>query len=310
MSGFKKAVREQIWVKALLGGPSGSGKSYSALLLGKGLVSKTGGRIAYIGTEGSRDKYYSNEFDYDLLQLEDPFTPEKYIDAIDQAIDNGYKVLIIDSISHEWKTLNDIHDKMPGNSFTNWGKLKSRHRAFMEKILYSPIHVISTGRGKDEWVLEEKDGKKVPKKVGMGLVADKEISFEYTISLTIQQDTHIATCDKDNTKLWDNRYEVITEKDGVALYEWANSGEVPAIMPKMVYSKVENSSTAPSETSSDDALKTIKSQIVAKCTELGGTKNETLMATLKEYVSSGNPNAIRSIDKAQELLEKLNNMNN
>lgn len=296
---FVKAKREQVWLKILLSGPSGSGKSYSALRLAKGLVSKTGGDIAYIGTEGSRDKYYCNEIPYDLMQLTDPYTPEKYIEAIDEAIDAGYKVLIIDSISHEWKTINDIHDKMPGNSFTNWGKLKPRHRNFMEKMLYSPVHIIATARGKDEWVLEEKNGKQVPKKVGMGSQQDKDISYEYTVSLQIAQDTHVASSDKDNTHLFDGRYEVLTEKDGVALYDWANMGDAPAQMPQP---------SADRDEVPEDELKNVKAQIVEKCKELGGTKNEALMTVLKEVVPSGNPNAIKDIDKAKELLTKLDDI--
>lgn len=119
--GFQKAKREQVYVNVLLTSPSGGGKSYSALRLATGLANKCGSKIAYIGTEGSRDKYYANEFDYDLLQLDD-FSVRSYCDAIDDAIDGGYKVLIIDSISPEWQWLNDQHDKMTGNSFTNWGR--------------------------------------------------------------------------------------------------------------------------------------------------------------------------------------------
>ena len=211
MAGFKKAVREQVWLKVLLSGASGSGKSYSALKLATGIAKKCGGEIAYIGTEGSRDKYYSNEFSYDLLQLEDPYTIDKYMQAIDMAVEGGYKVLIIDSMSHEWKWLNDTHDKMPGNSFTNWGKLKPKHRLFMDKVLNSPIHIIATARGKDDWVLEDKNGKQVPKKVGMGQQQDKDIAYEYTVSLMIEQDTHIASADKDNTHLFDGRYEILSE---------------------------------------------------------------------------------------------------
>lgn len=299
---FVKAKREKIWVKLLLTGASGSGKSYSALRVAKGLYSKTGGTgIAYIGTEGSRDKYYSNEFDYDLVQLEDPYTPESYIEAIDEAVNSGYKVLIIDSLSHEWKTINDIHDKMPGNSFTNWGKLKPRHRTFMDKVLFSPIHVIATARGKDEWVLEEKNGKQVPKKVGLGNVQDKEISFEYTTSLQIAQDTHIASADKDNTKLFDGRYEILTENDGVRLYEWANEGDIPAKMPKI--------STGESAVDMVDELSEIQNKIINRCKELGGTKNEEMMNLIKtNYIKSGNPKAIKDIDKARELLNRLNGM--
>ena len=117
--GFQKAKREQIWVKALLAGPSGSGKTYSALRLATGIQSKVGGGIAAIDTENRRIRYYADEFSFDDMQLQAPYSPEKYVDAIDQAIDAGYKILIIDSITHEWDYCLDIHSKMPGNSYTN-----------------------------------------------------------------------------------------------------------------------------------------------------------------------------------------------
>lgn len=296
MAGFKKAKKEQVWLKVLLSGASGSGKSYSALRLATGIANECDSRIAYIGTEGSRDKYYSNFFDYDLLSLEEPFSIDKYVEAIDEAVDAGYKVLIIDSLTHEWLWLNDLHDKMPGNSFQNWGKLKPKHREFMDKILTCPLHIIATSRSRDEWVIETNDkGKQSPKKVGVGAQQDKNITYEYTVSLVIDQDTHIAHSDKDNTKLFDGRYDVLTEKDGKALYNWANDSEIPATVkePK----KYEEQPILP-----DDELKLIKADIIALCKDLGGTKNERLMEVLKGFVSSGNPNAIKSLDKAKECL--------
>lgn len=300
---FKKAKREQVWLKVLLSGASGSGKSYSALRLATGIAKKCNSAIAYIGTEGSRNKYYADEFDYDLLELEEPFECEKYMRAIESAIDAGYKVLIIDSMSHEWKWLNDVHDKMPGNSFTNWGRLKPRHHKFMDKVLTSPIHIIATARGRDDWVLEEKNGKQIPKKIGMGQQQDKDISYEYTVSLMIEQDSHIASADKDNTHLFDGRFEVLTEKDGVNLYNWANRGEVPA-------TKTETPNYESVTYSSEDELKSIKKEIVSVCTQLGGQKNETLMATLKSFVANGNPNAIKDIEKTKKCLEAIKNIEN
>ena len=296
--GFQKAKREQVWLKVLLSGASGSGKSYSALKIATGIAKECGSGIAYIGTEGSRNKYYADEFDYDLLELEEPFECEKYIEAIDAAVEAGYKVLIIDSMTHEWKWLNDVHDKMPGNSFTNWGKLKPRHHKFMDKVLNSPIHIIATARGKDDWVLEDKNGKQVPKKVGMGQQQDKDISYEYTVSLMIAQDTHVASADKDNTKLFDGRFEVLTEKDGVRLYEWANKGDAHA--PKKETPKYTETTY-----DSEDMLKSVKKEIISVCTELGGTKNADLMAVLKTYVASGNPNAIQSLEEAKKCLTEI-----
>ena len=296
--GFQKAKREQVWLKVLLSGASGSGKSYSALKVATGIAKECGSGIAYIGTEGSRNKYYADEFDYDLLELEEPFECEKYIEAIDAAVEAGYKVLIIDSMTHEWKWLNDVHDKMPGNSFTNWGKLKPRHHKFMDKVLNSPIHIIATARGKDDWVLEDKNGKQVPKKVGMGQQQDKDISYEYTVSLMIAQDTHVASADKDNTKLFDGRFEVLTEKDGARLYEWANKGDAPA--PKKETPKYRETTY-----DSEDMLKSVKKEIISVCTELGGTKNADLMAVLKTFVPSGNPNAITSLEEAKNCLTQI-----
>lgn len=171
----------------------------------------------------------------------------------------------------------------------------------MEKVLNSPIHVIATARGKDDWVLEEKNGKQVPKKVGMGQQQDKDISYEYTVSLMISQDTHIASADKDNTKLFDGRYEVLTEKDGIRLYEWANKGEAPA--PEKKTKKYEEASY-----DEEAVLKDTIKDIIALCNELGGTKNKELMTTLKEYTSNGNPNAIKDAKTAKELLTKVQNI--
>lgn len=304
---FVKAVREKVYLKALLTGASGSGKSQSALELATGIARKCGSEIAYIGTEGDRDKLYAQykskhgdyDFQYDLLQLEDPFTTDKYIAAIDEALDSGYKVIIIDGLSAEWKWLNDTHDKMPGNSFTNWGKLKPKHRQLIDKILTSPAHILSCARGKDEWLMEERNGKQVPKKVGLGSQTDKDISYEMMLSLQLDQDTHIAHADKDNTGLWDeNRYSVICAKDGEALFHWCENGTVPAPKPLKIQKNVENTM--------EDDISTIKQEIITMCVTLGGQKNENLMSTLKEFVPSGNPNAIKDVDKAKECLSKIN----
>ena len=308
--GFVKAMRKKVNAKVLLSGPSGAGKSQSACELATGLFRRCGGTgIAYIGTEGDRDMLYAQTkskhgdytFEYDLLQLSDPFTTDKYIAAIDEAIDAGYKVCIIDGLSAEWKWLNDTHDKMPGNSFTNWGKLKPKHRALLDKILSAPMHIICCARGKDEWMLEEKNGKSVPKKIGMGSQTDKDISYEVMLSIQIEQDTHLAHADKDNTGLWgETRFSVITAKDGEALYEWCEKGEQPEQRPVI-------------QKSADiidvvDDLKNVKTQIIAIAKELGGTSNEQLMNTIKEYSSNGNPNAIRDVNKARELLARLKSL--
>ena len=300
---FKKAIREDVWLKIGLTGTSGSGKTLSALMVATGIARKCGSGIAFISTEKTRTLYYADKYDYDVLELED-YSPEAYISAIEEAVAAGYKIIIIDSLSHGWQKLNDIHSKMAGNSFQNWGKLKPRWTKLMQTILGCPAHVLVLSRAKTEWSLEERNGKSVPTKVGLGTEGDKQQDYEYTVSFMIQQGTHVASVDdggKDNTGLYDGKYEVLTEADGEKLYEWANSGKAPASTPKFV---------SDDEDTPVDELPNIKKQIVAKCVELGGQSNAELMATLKKFAANGNPNSIKSLDKAKECLEALNTLHN
>ena len=313
MASFVKAKRNKVYSKTFVTGPAGSGKSKSSIELATGLFRKCGGTgIAYIGTEGDRDKLYAETksshgdyyYEYDLLQLEDPFSTDKYIAAINEAIDAGYKVCIIDGLSAEWKWLNDTHDKMPGNSFTNWGKLKPKHRQLLDLILSAPMHIICCARGKDEWILEDKNGKSVPRKVGLGSQTDKDISYEVMLSIQIEQDTHLAHADKDNTGLWpETRFSIITAKDGEALYEWCEQGEVAP--PKPIIKKSEDVAI-----SLEDDLKELKKQIITLAQSMGGPSNEEVMTIIRQYAPSGNPNALRDIEKAKELFGKIKELNN
>lgn len=292
MTGFQKAKKEKIYLKILLAGASGSGKSYSALKLATGIANKMGGRIAAIDTEAGRIRYYANEFDFDDLQLSEPYTPEKYIEAITQAVDGGYSVLIIDSITHEWNYILDQVDKIPGtNSYTKWGKLTPRHNKFTEKMIQSPINIIATVRGKDAYVLEQdKNGKQVPKKVGLGYTQRDGLEYEYTVTFNIDQTNHVATAQKDNTHLFENKYEMLTEKDGEALYEWANSGEerVPTL---------------------EEKLKPLQKQVTDTAIKKGGSKNPSVVEVLKKY-GIVNPSDCLDEEKLNNALEELEKIEN
>ena len=96
---IKKATRKAIPAIICLYGKSGGGKTYSALKLAKGL----GGKICVIDTENGRASHYADEFDFDVIDLNPPFSPARYIEAIKTAQDAGYKAIVIDSISHEWE---------------------------------------------------------------------------------------------------------------------------------------------------------------------------------------------------------------
>jgi energy-coupling factor transporter ATP-binding protein EcfA2 len=304
LAGFQKAKREQIAVKVLLGGASGSGKTYSALRLAKGIAKKAGGKIAAIDTENGRIRYYADEFDFDDMRLAVPFEPEKYIEAIEEAVGAGYTVLIIDSITHEWDYCLEIHSKMPGNSYTNWAKITPRHDAMMEKILQSPIHVIATVRGKDEYVLEDKDGKKVPQKVGLGYKQRDNTEYNYTVTFNIDQKTHVADVMKDNTHLFEGRYEMLTEKDGERIWSWANEGDEAEPLPPKGQSATKKIKPEAEE------LSEVKSAVIAACKEKGGSNNKNLMEIVKKYEPSGNTNKIKDVNILKELLAEVEGLEN
>lgn len=129
---LRKAERKQAKIKLGLQGPSGSGKTYSALLLAYGLV-QDWAKVAVIDTENHSADLYAHLGDYRVLPLNRPYTPERYIQAIQACEDASMEVIIIDSITHEWDGAGGIletHGNMTGNSFTNWNKVTPRHNAF------------------------------------------------------------------------------------------------------------------------------------------------------------------------------------
>lgn len=229
MSRFKKAERKQARLRLALTGPSGAGKTYSALKLAKGI----GGRIAVVDTERGSASLYSDLVQFDTLELEAPFSPEAYVEAIADAEKAGYDILIIDSITHEWNGkggILEIHDvvtrtRTKGNSYTAWGEVTPRHNAFIDAILQARMHVICTMRSKSDFVLTENEkGKQVPKKVGLAPIQREGFDFEMTVVLDIDKDGNFAVASKDRTRLFADPV-LLSEKDGERLRNWLMSGK-------------------------------------------------------------------------------------
>lgn len=222
---FAKATRKKCKMKLSLQGPSGSGKTYSALLLAKGITGDLS-KVAVIDTENGSSHLYAKLGAYSVLNLEAPFTPEKYIEAIQCAIQEGYECVIIDSLSHEWfgtGGILEIHSNMQGNSFTNWSKLTPRHNALIEAIVSSDIHILATLRSKTEYVIQQVNGKNIPEKVGLKSIQRDDTEYEFTISFELNKN-FMSTVSKDRTGLFKNQPElVINEQIGKRIIEWCNS---------------------------------------------------------------------------------------
>lgn len=220
---LRQSERKQAKIKLALQGSSGSGKTMSAILLAKGLTNGDLSKVAVIDTENGSADLYAQLGNYNVLTLEPPYSPERYIKAIDVCVQSGMEVVIIDSISHCWDYLLDYHAKLSGNSFTNWSKITPRQKAFVNKILQSPIHFISTMRTKQDYVLNQKDGKYVPEKVGLKAIQRDGVEYEFTLVFNIDI-KHMATSSKDRTGLYMNKPEfLITEETGKQILEWCNT---------------------------------------------------------------------------------------
>jgi len=224
---LKKATRKSVKLKLNLSAPSGSGKTYSALRMGFGIVGDWT-KIGLIDTENGSASLYSHLGEFNTIDMRPPFTPEKYIQAIDLCEKAGMELVIIDSSTHEWITLcaeNEIlaNTSFKGNTWAAWSKSTPRHDAFVNKVLHTPMHFITCTRSKTETVQE---GGKV-KKIGMKDQQRDGWEYELTVSLEIDRDTHFATPSKDRTELFEGGQPfLITEETGQKIKEWCNVGVV------------------------------------------------------------------------------------
>lgn len=224
---LRKATRQQVKLRLNISAPSGAGKTYSALRMAKGLCGNWE-KVAVIDTENGSASLYSDLGDFNVIDLQPPYTPEKYTQALQTCVEAGMEVVIIDSTTHEWACLIEENEllaqaRFRGNTWSAWSQTTPRHDRFIASILHSPVHVITCTRSKMETVMG--DDKKV-KKVGMKDVQREGWEYELTISLNIDRDTHLAMPSKDRTNLFEGQNPfLITEETGELIANWCNSGE-------------------------------------------------------------------------------------
>ena len=301
---IKKAVREQIYTKIALMAPSGGGKTYSSLRLATGMareIEKETGKKAKIlmgNTEESRGYYYADEFDYDIVDIDAHHNPEKYVELINLAVENGYDILIIDSSSHEWEGKGGCLDiqQQAGGTYQAWSRITPRHQKFIEAISNSPIHIIATMRGKDQYemVKDEKTGKTAVQKLGVRAKQRDGFEYEFTCTFLIDQKTNAAETQKDNTHIFEGQGStILTEKHGEEIIKWANSGEKRTVKKPVIKQAM------------PETVEELQKAIITKATELGGSSNQELLDTFQAMLGTKNPNSCKDKEKLQKLYEKL-----
>jgi hypothetical protein len=188
---FQKAVKTESKMRVAIMGPSGAGKTYTALNIAKHMPNA---RIALVDTEHGSASKYADIFDFDVMELQPPYHPDRFGEAIRDAAKAGYTVIILDSMTHAWSgtggmldLVDQIGKRIGGNSFAAWKDATPIQNRLIESIVGAPIHVIATMRSKQDYAQEKDDrGKTVVKKVGMA--AQQREGFEYEFDVVIDLD--------------------------------------------------------------------------------------------------------------------------
>lgn len=236
---FEEVTRKKSKARIALVGPSGAGKTLSALLMAYGITGDWK-KVALIDTEHERGRFYAERTDFDIgkflyAPLYPPYSPEKYISYVNSAVQavGNDGVVIVDSFSHAWDNEGGVLDiksqiaKRQGkNDYTAWDEAGKIQNGLINSILSIPCHAIVTMRTKMAYAMEINDrGKTVPVKIGLAPVQRENAEYEFDVVLQINRD-HIASASKDTTFL-DTWNGVITADLGKQLAAWLDQGEEP-----------------------------------------------------------------------------------
>lgn len=216
--------------KALIGigGITGSGKTYTALLIARGMVDKPS-EIGFLDTENGRGSFYADILDapFMIADLYPPFSPRRYEEAIKEFQEAGIKVLVVDSVSHEWEGeggCDDIANSTTGK-IANWNLAKREHKRFMNALLQSNMHVICCIRAR-----EKTDFKNPAKPVSLGIqpVCEKNFMFEMTASILVENEGRTQRSLKVPSflkKTFGDGSNYLGQATGKEIIEWINTGE-------------------------------------------------------------------------------------
>jgi hypothetical protein len=244
---FQKATKKKLRARIALDGPAGSGKTYTALRFAFALAGN-GGRVAVIDTEHRSASKYQGEspdgvpWEFDVCEME-YYSPSAYTQVVKEAGNQGYNVLVIDSLSHGWEGTGgalDLVDKKSnkgGSNYFAWRDVTPLHREMIETILASPCHVVATIRTKTAYEVDqdEKTKKVRVTKVGTKPVQREGMEYEFDVVGDLDLE-HILVISKSRCSALDGKWAVKPAGDFIRpLIEWLGRGvdePMPAPQPQ------------------------------------------------------------------------------
>lgn len=221
--------------KAVIGiaGISGSGKTYTALKIARGMVNNPS-EIGFLDTENGRGSLYANILDGQFMigDLYPPFSPSRYAQAIKEFQDAGVKVLVIDSGTHEWEGEGGCDDianapKADGTprKVADWNTAKREHKKFMNVLLQSNMDIIVCLRAREKTDFTNPN---LPKSLGIQPICEKNFMFELTASVMMENEGKNQTILKVPSFLkeaFGNGNDYLGESTGKKIREWLDNGE-------------------------------------------------------------------------------------
>jgi hypothetical protein len=246
---FTKAVRKAVPMLISVSGTSGSGKTYSSLLLAAGLAGDKG-RVGFIDTENGRGSMYADSpgimkalpNGFDIARLDPDFTPRRYIAAIEAAEKAGIAVLVIDSTSHEWEGIGgcvEMAETKKLRGMPNWSLAKMEHKRFMNHCLSSSMHIIFCLRAREKVkivdVIKNGDKKQEIVPIGIQPIAEKNFVFEMLLSLQLDEQSHFAhpvKCPEPLAHLF-NGDRLLAKEDGERIRLWNEGGRTVDAMERL-----------------------------------------------------------------------------
>ncbi len=221
--------------KAVIGiaGISGSGKTYTAILMARGMVDKPS-EIGFLDTENGRGSLYADILDGKFMigDLYPPFSPTRYAQAIQEFQDAGVKVLVIDSVTHEWEGSGGCDDianapKADGTprKVANWIGAKREHKQFMNVLLQSNMDIICCIRAREKTDFTNPN---LPKSLGVQPICEKNFMFEMTASLLMTNEGKNQTFLKIPSFLkpsFGNGQDYLGIETGKKIRTWLSQGE-------------------------------------------------------------------------------------
>jgi len=296
---FRPATRENVGLLIGLSGSSGSGKTYTAMRLAKGISGA--GRFAVIDTEAGRAKHYADQFQFDHGDLTPPFTPERYAEAITAADKAGYAAIVVDSTSHEWAGDGGILDwqeaeltRMAGDDWKKresckmaaWIKPKMAHKHMVQKLLQVRAHLILCFRAEPKIEMVRGEGGRMEVRERQSLtglngwipICEKTLPFELTASFLLMADRPGIPLP---IKLQQQHRDLfpldkpITETSGERLAAWAKGGAVSTAARAL---SAPDWAARIAAAGTKDALKTLNRELKAATTTMAPSLIETLRA--------------------------------